>query len=87
LSRWLRFAEPIAELNLLQDLIKDLKSELGGKFEKLVLALMENPYEYLAHELERAMKGIGTNEDVLTEVSLSKIASILQVSCSNNLVI
>ena len=51
-----------------RDLVKDLKSELGGKFEKLILALMESPYEYLAHELERAMKGIGTNEDVLTEV-------------------
>lgn len=51
-----------------QDLIKDLKSELGGKFEKLILALMETPYDYLAHELERAMAGLGTDEDVLTEV-------------------
>lgn len=34
----------------------------------LVLALMESPYDYLALELERAMAGIGTNEDVLTEV-------------------
>jgi len=51
-----------------RDLIKDLKDELGGKFEKLVLALMETPYEYLAHELNRAMKGIGTQEHILTEI-------------------
>lgn len=49
-------------------MIKDLKSELGGKFEKLVLALMDPPYDYLAKELHRAMDKIGTNEDVLTEV-------------------
>lgn len=49
-------------------MIKDLKDELGGAFEKLVLALMETPYEYLAHELNRAMKGVGTNESVITEV-------------------
>lgn len=46
-----------------------MKSELGGKFETLVLALMETPYEYLALELERAMAGLGTDEDVLTEVN------------------
>jgi len=51
-----------------RDLIKDLKSELGGKFEKLVLALMETPYDYLALELHGAMAGMGTDEDVLTEV-------------------
>ncbi|CAG7836046.1 unnamed protein product [Allacma fusca] len=50
------------------DLVKDLKSELGGKFERLVLALMETPFNYLASELNNAMAGIGTNEDVLTEV-------------------
>jgi len=51
-----------------RDLIKDLKSELGGKLEKLVLALMDPPFEYLASELHRAMDKIGTNEDVLTEI-------------------
>ncbi|CAG7836045.1 unnamed protein product [Allacma fusca] len=51
-----------------RDLVKDLKSELGGKFERLVLALMETPFNYLASELNNAMAGIGTNEDVLTEI-------------------
>lgn len=48
-------------------MIKDLQSELGGKFETLILALMETPYDYLSLELERAMAGFGTDEDVLTE--------------------
>jgi len=52
-----------------RDLIADLKSELGGKFEKLVLALMETPYNYLAQELYNAtLAKIGTDEDVLTEI-------------------
>lgn len=59
-----------------RDLIKDLKSELGGKFEKLILALMDPPFEYLAKELHRAMDKIGTSEDVLTEVSLLKCYQI-----------
>jgi hypothetical protein len=41
---------------------------LGGKFEKVILALMETPYNYLAQELRDAMAKVGTNEDVLTEV-------------------
>ncbi|CAL8113160.1 unnamed protein product [Orchesella dallaii] len=64
-----------------RDLIKDLKSELGGKFEKLVLALMETPYDYLAHELESAMAGLGTNEDVLTEVLCTRSNQDIRLIC------
>lgn len=39
-----------------QDLIKELKSELGGKLEAVVLALMMKPDEYLASQLRNAMK-------------------------------
>jgi len=53
-----------------QDLLKDLKSELGGKCEDVILALMEEPSEYLAKQLHSAMDKVGTNEDVLTEVML-----------------
>lgn len=45
-----------------------MKSELGGKFESLVLALMDPPFDYLATQLHEAMDKIGTNEDVLTEI-------------------
>ena len=61
--------EPDAPLTLphLQDLLKDLKSELGGKFEDVILGLMMPPYEFLAYQLHKAMAGAGTDEDVLFE--------------------
>ena len=40
---------------LLQDLRSELKSELSGKFEKLVLALLELPRDYDAKELHDAI--------------------------------
>ncbi|XP_068838277.1 annexin A8 isoform X3 [Capricornis sumatraensis] len=40
-----------------KDLIETLKSELSGKFERLIIALMYPPYRYEAKELYDAMKG------------------------------
>ena len=41
---------------LFKDLIKDLKSELGGHFEDTVVALMNPPAEYDASLLRKAIK-------------------------------
>lgn len=61
-----------------KDLLKDLKSELGGKFEQVVLALMMPPDEYDAAELRRAMKGLGTDEDAMIEILCTRTNKEIQ---------
>ena len=51
-----------------KDLVKQLKSELSGKLEDVVIGLFQTPAEYDATCLYHAMKGIGTDEGVLVEI-------------------
>uniref|UniRef100_A0A8B9EHA4 Annexin n=1 Tax=Anser cygnoides TaxID=8845 RepID=A0A8B9EHA4_ANSCY len=51
-----------------KDLIKDLKSELSGNVEELILALFMPSIYYDAWSLRHAMKGVGTQERVLIEI-------------------
>ncbi|GBM57915.1 Annexin A11 [Araneus ventricosus] len=51
-----------------KDLIDDLKSELTGNFEKVILGLMMPTHDYLASELKKAIRGLGTDEAVLVEI-------------------
>ncbi|XP_026159614.1 annexin A5b isoform X2 [Mastacembelus armatus] len=55
-----------------KDLIHDLKGELSGKFETLIVALMTPPISYDVTCLHDAIKGAGTNEKVLVEVLASR---------------
>merc|ERR1711894_396737 len=46
----------------------DLKSELGGKLEKVVLAITKSPMEQMAATLRGAVKGLGTDETAIIEI-------------------
>lgn len=55
-----------------KDLVSDLKGELGGKFETLIVALMTAPIAYDVTSLRNSIKGAGTDEKVLVEILASR---------------
>ncbi|KAJ8351355.1 hypothetical protein SKAU_G00228310 [Synaphobranchus kaupii] len=55
-----------------KDLIGDLKYELTGKFERLIVCLMRPPAYHDAKEVKDALKGVGTNERCLIEILASR---------------
>ncbi|KAM4677466.1 annexin A4 isoform 1-T2 [Discoglossus pictus] len=57
-----------------KDLEDDLKSELTGNFEKVIIGLLTPITLYDVNELKRAMKGAGTDEGCLIEILASRSA-------------
>ncbi|NXX99235.1 ANXA6 protein, partial [Centropus bengalensis] len=55
-----------------KDLIADLKYELTGKFERLIVSLMRPPAYSDAKEIKDAIAGIGTDEKCLIEILASR---------------
>ncbi|GAU94582.1 hypothetical protein RvY_06324-2 [Ramazzottius varieornatus] len=60
-----------------RDLVKDLKSELSGTLEDVILGLMQPPEVYDAHTIHKAVAGVGTDEQTLIEVLGSRTAEEL----------
>nr|CAI9706577.1 unnamed protein product [Rangifer tarandus platyrhynchus] len=55
-----------------RDLMDDLKSELSGSFEQVILGMMTPTVLYDVQELQKAMKGAGTDEGCLIEILASR---------------
>ncbi|XP_071965334.1 annexin A13-like isoform X2 [Antedon mediterranea] len=58
-----------------RDLVDDIKSECSGNFEKVLLALLDLPPLFDAKCLGAAMKGAGTNENLLIEILCTRTSA------------
>ncbi|XP_068948868.1 annexin A3 [Petaurus breviceps papuanus] len=61
-----------------KDLKDDLKSDLSGDFEHLMVALITPPAKFDAKQLKKAMKGSGTNESSLIEILTTRSSKQLK---------
>jgi hypothetical protein len=48
-----------------KELVPQLADELGGSFLKVILALMQDPEEYIVEGVHKAIEGLGTDETAL----------------------
>ncbi|XP_032869970.1 annexin A4 [Amblyraja radiata] len=55
-----------------KDLISDLKSEISGKLEQVILGMLKTSVLYDVHELKNAIKGAGTDEGCIIEILASR---------------
>ncbi|KAH9504037.1 Annexin A7 [Bulinus truncatus] len=55
-----------------RDLISDIKGELSGDYKELVMALFVSPAEYDAWCIKEAIYGLGTDEQALIEILMTR---------------
>ena len=51
-----------------RDFLKDLESNFSGDFLNFMTGLYKNPAEYDSDLLYQAMKGLGSDKDIISEV-------------------
>ncbi|XP_076460206.1 annexin A4-like [Babylonia areolata] len=61
-----------------RDLIEDIKGELSGDYEELVMALFVSPAEYDAWCVKEAIYGPGTDEQALIEIFMTRTNAQVQ---------
>lgn len=61
-----------------KDLIEDLKDELDDEVKEIVVGMFRTPVDYDCYQLNKAIKGIGTDESVLVEIIGSRSNSTLK---------
>ncbi|XP_069481927.1 annexin A1-like isoform X2 [Ambystoma mexicanum] len=55
-----------------KSLEEDLKKALSGNCEVIIVGLLKTPAQFDAHELKKAMKGLGTDEQALIDIIVPK---------------
>lgn len=61
-----------------RSLEKDVESEVSGHFETALLSILRGPLQQDVYCLEKAMKGAGTNEDLLNDVLIGRSNADMQ---------
>jgi len=62
-----------------RDLIKDIKDETSGHFEDALVSLITDRYELDAQLVDKAVKGLGTDEDLLSEILCTRSPAELKL--------
>jgi len=75
----LRLIDQTFTQEIKRDLIKDIKSETSGHFEDALVSLLTDRYELDAMLVEKAVKGLGTDEDLLSEVLCTRTPAELKL--------